>query len=65
MSRKHIITLILLFLPMVNLLAADAKEAAERLAALGFENVRVAEKGDQVVFAAFESVSYRGTYRGA
>ena len=65
MIRKYIITLILLILPMVSLLAADAKETAERLAALGFENVRVSEQDDQVVYVAFESVSYRGTYRGA
>lgn len=65
MIRKHIITLILLLLPMASLLAANAKDAAERLAELGFENVRVTEKGDQVVYAVFESVSYRGTYHGA
>ena len=65
MIRKYIITLTLLILPMVSLLAADAKETAERLAALGFENVRVSEQDDQVVYVALESVSYRGTYRGA
>ena len=65
MIRKHIITLILLFLPMVSLWAANAKETAARLAELGFENVRVADQDSKVVYVAFESVSYRGTYRGA
>ena len=45
---------------------ADAEDAARQLAELGFENVRVSEQNDgHTVFAAFESVSYRGTYRGA
>ena len=65
MIRKHILTLILLFLPMVSLWAANAKETAARLAELGFENVRVADQDSKVVYVAFESVSYRGTYRGA
>ena len=65
MIRKHIITLILLFLPMASLWAANAKETADRLAELGFENVRVADQDSKVVYVAFESVSYRGTYRGA
>lgn len=64
MIRKYIITLILLFLPMV-IWAANAKETADRLAELGFENVRVADQDSKVVYVAFESVSYRGTYRGA
>ena len=63
--RNYIITLMVLFLPMVSMMAGNAEEAANRLAALGFENVRVAEQGDQVVYVAFESVGYRGTFRGA
>ena len=66
MFRKYITTLMFLFLPAVSLLAADAEDAARQLAELGFENVRVSEQNDgHTVFAAFESVSYRGTYRGA
>ena len=65
MIRKYILSLMLLCLPMVNLLAENAEDTAARLAALGLENVRVTEKGDEVVFAAFESTSYRGTFRGA
>ena len=65
MIRKYILSLILLCLPMVSLLAANAEDTAARLVALGLENVRVTEKGDEVVFAAFESTSYRGTFRGA
>ena len=65
MNNRYIITLMLLFLPMARLLAANTEVAAARLAALGFENVRVAEKGTDVVYVALESTSYRGTYRGA
>ena len=65
MNNKYIITLMLLFLPTARLLAANTEVAAARLAALGFENVRVAEKGTEIVYVALESTSYRGTYRGA
>lgn len=64
MIRIHILTL-LLCLPMVSLSAANAEDTAVRLAALGLENVRVTEQADEAVFAAFESTSYRGTFRGA
>lgn len=65
MIKERIIALILLLLPMVSLMAGNAGDAAKRLAEIGFENVRVSEKDDSVVYVAFESVSYRGTYRGA
>ena len=50
--RNYIITLMVLFLPMVSMMAGNAEEAANRLAALGFENVRVAEQGDQLAIVA-------------
>ena len=65
MIKQTILSLMLLFLPAVSLWAVTAEDAAARLATLGFENVRVAEQGDHIVYAAFEAVSYRGTYRGA
>lgn len=65
MNKKQIITLMLLFPPMLSVLAETAEDAAAKLAALGFENVRVTEQGDRVVYVAMESSSYRGTYRGA
>ena len=65
MNKKQITTLILLILPMLSTLAVTAEDAAARLAALGFENVRVTEQGDRIVYVAMESSSYRGTYRGA
>jgi len=65
MMKRYIISLMLLLCPTVCLLAANEDEVAARLSAMGFENVRVAEQGDQVVYVAFEAVSYRGTYRGA
>ena len=65
MNKKQIITLMLLFPPMLSVLAGTAEDAAARLAALGFENVRVTEQGDGMVYVAMESSSYRGTYQGA
>lgn len=65
MTKQTILSLMLLFLPAVSLWAGSAEDAAARLATLGFENVRVAEQGDHIVYATFEAVSYRGTYRGA
>ena len=49
MTKQTILSLMLLFLPAVSLWAGSAEDAAARLATLGFENVRVAEKGDDVV----------------
>lgn len=65
MNKKQIIPLILLFLPMLNILAVTAEEAAAKLAVIGFENVCVVEQNDSIVYVAIESASYRGTYRGA
>lgn len=65
MSRRNIISLILFVWPALWLSAANSGDAAARLVSLGFENVRVAEQGNQEVFVALESSSYRGTYRGA
>ena len=62
---QYIISMLLLAWPTVNMQAMDAEEAALRLATLGFENVRVAEQGESVVYVTMETVSYRGTYRGA
>ena len=55
----------LLFLPAVKMQADNAGETATRLTELGFENVQVAEQGNDVVYVAFEATSYRGTFRGA
>ena len=57
--------MLLLVWPAVGIGAMNAEEAASRLAALGFENVRVAEQGEKTVYVTMEAVSYRGTYRGA
>lgn len=65
MNRRNIISLILFAWPALWLSAANSGDAAARLVSLGFENVRVAEQGNQEVFVALESSSYRGTYRGA
>ena len=65
MSRRNIISLILFVWPALWLSAANSGDAAARLVSLGFENVRVVEQGNQEVFVALESSSYRGTYRGA
>jgi hypothetical protein len=46
MYKRYIISLILFACPVVWLMATNAGDAAQRLASLGFENVRVAEKGD-------------------
>ena len=65
MSKRNIISLILFVCPALFLTAANAEDAAQRLVSLGFENVRIAEKGNECIYVAFESSSYRGTYRGA
>ena len=65
MYKRYIISLILFASPVVWLMATNAGEATQRLVSLGFENVRVAEKGSECIYASFESASYRGTYRGA
>lgn len=63
--RHYMISCLLLVAPAAGLQAMEADEAAQRLAALGFENVRVAGQGADEVYVTFEPVSYRGTYRGA
>jgi len=65
MIRKYIITLMLLAWSALGAIAETSKETAAQLAELGFENVRVAEQGDSVVYVTLESASYRGTFRGA
>lgn len=45
--------------------AADTNAAVARLAEMGFQNVRVANYDKGVVYACFESTTYRGTFFGA
>ncbi|MGN1263584.1 MAG: hypothetical protein ACI4TW_06060, partial [Prevotella sp.] len=57
----HILLLSMLCCMMIQAHTGDI--TAERLTALGFENVKVDER-DGVVYAMFEDRAYRGTWRG-
>ena len=62
---RRILFFLLFLACQQSLMAVDDGEAAARLSALGFENVRVADYGRGTVFASFEATGYRGTYYGA